>query len=344
MSLFKRGKMYWIDVATPSGQRVRSSTGTKDKKLAQQLHDTFKADLWKTYKLGEKPERSWQETVVRFINETQHKASHKTDLYHLKWLDKYLSTKSLSSINRDFVDYLKQSRLNEDVSNASVNRILALLKSILRKAKNDWEWIDKIPHIKLLPEPKRRVRWLTYEEVLSLIEELPDHLSLVVRFSLATGLRQSNVKNLEWSQVDLDRAVCWIHPDQAKAREAICVPLNSEAMDVLLTVKERHPEFAFTYRGKPVSQISTKAWYKALKRAGIKKFRWHDLRHTWASWHAQNETPMNVLQELGGWESAEMVRRYAHLGSTHLAKYSENSNGFSKSTSQCQNQKRLSRS
>lgn len=334
--------MYWIDVATPDGQRIRSSSGTKDRKLAQQFHDTFKAKLWKFDKLGEKPDRSWQESVVRFINETKYKASHKTDLYHLNWLHKYLSTKNLSDINRDFVDYLKQSRLSEGVSNASVNRILALLKSILRKAKNDWEWIDKIPHIRLLPEPKRRIRWITYQEAQSLINELPEHLSLVVRFSLATGLRQSNAKNLEWSQIDLERSVCWIHPDQAKAREAICVPLNSEAMDVLLKVRGRHSQYAFTYREKPIKQLTTKAWYKALKRAGIENFKWHDLRHTWASWHAQNETPMNVLQELGGWESAEMVRRYAHLSSTHLAKYSENSNGFSKSTSQCQKQKRLS--
>ncbi len=62
-----------------------------------------------------------------------------------------------------------------------------------------------------------------------------------------------------------------------------------------------------TYRGKPVKQLSIKAWYKALKKAEIKEFRWHDLRHTWASWHVQNGTPLNVLQELGGWESVEKV-------------------------------------
>ena len=70
--------------------------------------------------------------------------------------------------------------------------------------------------------------------------------------------------------------------------------------------------------------MTTKAWYKALKSAKIEDFRWHDLRHTWASWHVQNGTPLNVLQELGGWESVEMVRRYAYLGVTHLAEYSEN--------------------
>jgi len=77
----------------------------------------------------------------------------------------------------------------------------------------------------------------------------------------------------------------------------------------------------FSYCGKPIRQVNTKAWRKALRRLGIEDFRWHDLRHTWASWHVQSGTPLHVLQELGGWETAEMVRRYAHLSSEHLAQY-----------------------
>ena len=71
--------------------------------------------------------------------------------------------------------------------------------------------------------------------------------------------------------------------------------------------------------------MTTKAWYKALKKVGIEDFRWHDLRHTWASWHVQNGTPINVLQELGAWENVAMVRHYAHLGDSHLEKYANNS-------------------
>jgi integrase len=83
----------------------------------------------------------------------------------------------------------------------------------------------------------------------------------------------------------------------------------------------KHDVHVFTYEGNPVKQVSTQAWYKALKRAGIESFRWHDLRHTWASWHVQNGTPLHVLQELGGWETPSMVRRYAHLAADHLAAY-----------------------
>jgi hypothetical protein len=81
------------------------------------------------------------------------------------------------------------------------------------------------------------------------------------------------------------------------------VPLNSTAMRVVRAQFGRHPVFVFTYKGKAVKQVSTRAWYKALVRADIKNFRWHDLRHTWASWHVQNGTPLFVLQELAGWEN-----------------------------------------
>jgi integrase len=85
----------------------------------------------------------------------------------------------------------------------------------------------------------------------------------------------------------------------------------------------KHRDHVFTFKGQPVEQLSTAAWYKALKRAGIENFRRHDLRHTWASWHVQSGTPLHVLQELGGWASYAMVQRYAHLAADHLAPWAE---------------------
>lgn len=95
-------------------------------------------------------------------------------------------------------------------------------------------------------------------------------------------------------------------------------------MLVLRHQQGKHPTRVFVYRGKPVYQVNTRAWKNALERAGIQNFRWHDLRHTWASWHAQSGTPLQVLQELGGWSTFQMVLRYAHLSANHLADYAEN--------------------
>ncbi len=101
------------------------------------------------------------------------------------------------------------------------------------------------------------------------------------------------------------------------------MPALTGKLTVLRRQMGKHPRFVFTHRGKPVRHVNTKAWKAALGRAGITDFRWHDLRYTWASWHAQAGTPPNALQELGGWESVDMVRRYAHLAPGHLAKFAE---------------------
>lgn len=95
------------------------------------------------------------------------------------------------------------------------------------------------------------------------------------------------------------------------------------AVEVVREQIGKNLEHIFTFRGRSVKQVNTKAWTKALNAAGIKDFRWHDLRHTWASWHVQAGTPLYALQELGGWGSPEMVQRYAHLDSGHLADYVE---------------------
>jgi len=77
----------------------------------------------------------------------------------------------------------------------------------------------------------------------------------------------------------------------------------------------------FTFKGKPVLKAGGNAWKKALKRASIDNFRWHDLRHTWASWLTQNGVPLHVIQEMGAWQSTEMVRRYAHLAPEQFARH-----------------------
>ena len=96
-----------------------------------------------------------------------------------------------------------------------------------------------------------------------------------------------------------------------------------EALAVLREQNGRHAEYVFAFEGEPVWQVNTKSWRKAVKAAGLRDFRWHDLRHTWASWHVQAGTPLNALQEMGGWASYEMVLRYGHLSAGHLLPHAE---------------------
>ncbi len=328
MSLYKRkDSPYWWVKIHHSGGCLQQSTGTAERKPAQEYHDKLKAALWAQEKLGARPKYSWNEAVVRYLAETTHKASHADDKSHLRWLDRYLGGVELERIDRDRLDAITLARKTEGASNATVNRTLEVVRAILRKAALDWNWTDKAASVRMLPEATRRVRWLRREEADRLLAELPDHLRAMAKFSLETGLRKSNVTGLQWSQVDLVRRCAWIHPDQAKARKAIAVPLSAASVIVLREQIGAHAEFVFAFRGKPITQANTKAWRLALKRARITNFRWHDLRHTWASWHVQSGTPLHVLQELGGWESVEMVRRYAHLSTDHLAEYVDRMSG-----------------
>ena len=323
MSLRKRGGVWWIDVYAPSGERVRRTTETANKALAQELHDRLKAELWRIGHLGQKPRHTWNEAVVRWLKEQSHKATAAEDVTKLRWLDQFLGGKPLDTISRSFVDRITEAKLAQGCSNATANRTLEVLRAILRKCVHEWEWLDRAPQIRMLKEPIRRVRFLTREEAQRLLGALPPHLSDMAAFTLATGLRAANVTGLQWTQMDLARRLAWVHADQAKARKALPVPLNAEAVVLIRKWLGKHPTHVFSFRGKPITQVSTKAWYAALREAGIEDFRWHDLRHTWASWHVQNGTPLYALQEMGGWASTDMVRRYAHLAADHLAPFAE---------------------
>lgn len=325
MALYKRSKskLWWVRI-TVNGREIRRSAGTTDKKLAQEFEVKLKAELWRSAKMGERPRYRWEQAVERWLTERGHLSSVKDQKMHLRWLHQHLYGRFLDEINRDVLDNVARARKAEGVSNGTVNRALEIARAILRCAEREWCWVDSSPAVRMLPEPKRRIRWLTKEEADRLLSELPSHTAEMARFSLATGLRSSNVTGLEWSQVDLNRRVAWIHHDQIKNKKALSIPLNAEAILVLRRQMGKHPVRVFTFRGSPVHQVNTKAWKLALERAGIKEFRWHDLRHTWASWHVQSGTPLQVLQELGGWSCYEMVLRYAHLSAGHLADYAEN--------------------
>ena len=145
--------------------------------------------------------------------------------------------------------------------------------------------------------------------------------------AVTTGLRRGNVTGLTWDRVDLAAGFAYIPGSQAKAARGIPVPLNADALEMLrrrAKDAKRHPTHVFSYRGEPIEQVATLAWRDAVKAIGLEGFRFHDLRHTWASWQAQAGVPAYALRELGAWRSDAMVKRYAHLGPGSLAGFAKN--------------------
>ena len=323
MSLYERNGIWWIYLVAPNGKKVRRSTELNDKQEAQQKHDLLKAQLIKAPQNVLIGNHTWQEASKRWLNECKHKATWDKDKMVLHWFGEQIGTTKLRDITADLIADTMQLKADE-VQLSTINRYLQIIRAVLRKAEREWNWLDKAPYIRLRKLDTKRVRYISREQAMTLLRELPEHQRCITEFALLTGLRQRNVLDLQWSQVDLKNAVAWIHPDQSKTRKAIAVPLNQRAITILQRLIGIHAEYVFTYKGAPIQQVNTKAWKNALKRAGIENFRWHDLRHTWATWHIQNGTPTHVLQELGGWSSYEMVRRYAHLSAAHLLDYSKN--------------------
>jgi integrase len=171
--------------------------------------------------------------------------------------------------------------------------------------------------MRLLPVNNARDRWLTPQEADRLLAVAPPHLQALIRFALATGCRAREITGLEGDRVDLKRRTAWLN--QTKNGTPRGVPLNRDAVEVLEAEREEHPVFCFTYRGEPIAwEMTNSAWHTAIAKADISDFRFHDLRHTWASWHRQAGTSCDELKDLGGWKSRVMVDRYANFATEHL--------------------------
>lgn len=362
MSLFRRGEIWYASYSLPGGKRIKESLGTSDKRLATELHDKRKAELWRVDRLGDFPDVTFDDACLRWLEEKAEKKSLKDDRSRMAfWLAHFegirlkdvteqriysavnkMSNRKLLEIWKIQAAAAQKNGLPPPVYSATPvttstkAKHLALMKAILRSAERDWKWLEKAPVIKVPSVRNKRVRWLEPEEAKRLVDECPEPLKSVVKFALSTGLRRSNIINMEWQQIDMQRRVAWVNPEDSKSNRAIGVALNDTACKVLRDQIGNHHKWVFVhmksgYRPDGTATPSVRkmrvddqrAWNAACRRAGIEDFRFHDLRHTWASWLIQSGVPLSVLQEMGGWESIEMVRRYAHLAPNHLTEHAK---------------------
>jgi integrase len=308
MSIRRRNGRLYVDFYTPSGRRVREVVATDDRREAQEYHDKLKAEYWKAERLGHKPRVPFAAAAARWLREAQ-KASIRNDALHIAFWRGHFTY--MDEITREKAD-LAVAHLGD--SNA--NRYTATLRSILHKAADEWGMMEKAPKMRMREEPDRRIRFLTHEEAGRLVSSIAPRHRPLIRLLFATGLRLGSALGLTWQQIDLQRRVAWIYADQSKNRQSIAVPLNDDAMQALQEARGRHRVSVFD-QARPTHAV----WKKALERAELTDFRIHDCRHTWASWHVQAGTPLYALQEMGGWKTVDMVRKYAHLAAEHLAEH-----------------------
>lgn len=328
----KKSGIWHVSIYPPGGgARIRCSAETTDRQAAQEYHDRLKADLWRQAKLGEKPGRIFEEAAVRFLKQCVGQRDYATKALHVEYWSGLFAGRELRSLTADEIfDGLPTHRVIQGkprnlLANGTKNKYIATIRRMLNLCA-EWEWIDKVPKLVRFEEPDVRVRWEPPHRILQLIDAmtLPWMRDAVI-IAVSTGMRESELFALAPSTVDIDQRHAWVVHETAKSRRARAVPLNDDSASVIKRRLEAKPAYIIARDegdGRKIGQHDRRVFQRACNAVGIEDFHWHDLRHTWASWHVQRGTPLLVLKELGGWETIEMVQKYAHLAPSHLAAHS----------------------
>lgn len=321
---------YWrIDLVAPSGQRVRRSTGTTERKKALEYHDKLRATLWEQARLGVSPEYTFEQAALQMLERSEGQQDYDVKLRHVGYWTSVFAGRFISSLkSEEIFRHLPTHWIGARVksprrlSNATKNRYLSTIRRIFSVAQ-EIGWITTSPRLTTFREPKVNIRWLTKEDANALLSKMQlEWMHQVCRFALATGARSNEILSLTWDKVDIDRSMAWVTNDLAKNGRSRPMPLNSEAVALLRERKLARTMYCFTRQsGRRITQVDKRTLDRAAEMADIKPLKFHDLRHTWASWHVQSGTPLMVLKELGGWETIQMVQKYAHLDAGHLANY-----------------------
>lgn len=211
-------------------------------------------------------------------------------------------------------------------SPSTVTRYLAVLSHSLSVASREWLWIDDSPMRKVIkpPQPRGRVRFLLEDERKNLLDvckrSRAHFLYIAVVISISAGLRQAELMNLKWPDVDLEKGRIIL--EWTKNGDRRTVPIAGLALQLLRELdRKRRIDTLLIFPGRnPQKPINLRcAWQKALRESAIKNFRWHDLRHCCASYLAMNGASLTEIAEILGHRSISITRKYSHLSDSHTA-------------------------
>jgi len=318
MGVFKRGDNWYISFWF-KGKRIKESIGPS-RKVAEAVIAKRKAEIAENKYLDKRkelPPIKFHDFAVEFLKWTKvnHKpGSIKRELSNMRTLEKSFGDKNIHEITAESIEDYKVKRIGE-VKASSVNREIAMLKSMLNKAV-EWGKLEKAPKgIKLLKGVKGRLRYLMPDEVQTLISNCSGHLRPIVIVAIHTGMRKGEFLNLQWSQVDLEKGIITLSDTKNDQRRY--VPLD-ETVKATLSEIGRKGDYVFRGKkdGKPLGWIEL-SFHNALKKSGIEDFKIHDMRHTFASNLVMAGIDLMTVKELLGHKSIEMTMRYAHLAPEH---------------------------
>jgi len=320
-------KHVWKTIGTPES--------FTDEKLREIVSDLLKevnlsTRQEKTKKSQQKPPKvpslkfpSLGEIITKFLEwykETRKPSSYerhrKSSLHVIRFFGKDIP---IDQLNNGKIEEYKLWRKKQNVSPVTINKELRFISTLINKAV-EFEWI---PHHKLYKKPilikgvdNKRLRYLTEDEEKRLLEAVKSPLVKdIVILALNTGLRKGEILSLKWSNVKIEIKCIILEPHETKNKRRHVVPLNHKAWEVIerrLKEKREDCPYVFHREGEKVKCIR-KTFEKALKSANIKDFRFHDLRHTFASRLVQKGVDIYVVKDLLNHSDVTITQRYAHL-------------------------------
>jgi len=310
MGLYKRGNTYWFAVMFER-RRIRESLNTDNRKMAEKLYAKVLTDLVEgRYFEGTKSKNvTFDDMSKKYLE----RHAHSRDEHTIKKLKAFFSGYTLAEIATPLVAEYQDVR-SKKVKPATVYQELSLLRRMFNVAKKRWKWVRENPVSDgdlsfSVGNKNARGRWLTPEEQANLITAAtnPHWLRSLLVSALHTGMRRGELLALEWRDIDFGRM--FIRIEKSKNGEKRSIPMSKTLQATLRAIRVRD----ISGRVFPISVRSLREAFKAaLTKAEIENFKFHDLRHTFATRLVQNGVDLYKVKELLGHKSIAMTMRYAH--------------------------------
>ena len=322
MALFRRGRVWWMGFSY-HGKQVRRSTEVTDKKLAEKIYHKVMVQIaeGKWYPPEAGADKTVRELLERYLTDysAPNKAptTHHSDKSRAQHLIRAFGDLTLREMRPSLIAAHKSKRRTDGAAAKTINNELTLLSHAFQFAVKEWEWVAENPVHKVSKEKVRNLieRWLTPEEEARLLAASPVWLQEIIVFAANTGLRQSEILNLQWCNVDLFRRTITLLEQKNGGRDTL--PVNVKTLNVLKArakVRSLTTDYVF-YNGagnRRDARDLLRVFYPVMRKADVKRFRFHDLRHTFATRLVQAGCDIYTVQKLGRWKTISMVMRYAH--------------------------------
>ncbi|MBI5886165.1 MAG: site-specific integrase [Deltaproteobacteria bacterium] len=331
MGLYRRkdSPFYWMSFRA-NGHRVYESTGTDNKRMAERIHAQKVLEIAEAKLTGKASSRTadgltpFSSLASQYLVWAERQKAVRNKRTFCLSLNAAFGTLALRELTTQLAERYQSTLSASGKKPATANRHIACLKHMISKAV-EWELVDetvlkRVRRAKLLPEHNRRLRYLSTEESAALVAACDAHLRPVVVLALNTGMRKEEILSLVWERhVDLRHGFLLL--DITKNGERREVPINTTLRRELGRIVRRLdcPYVFADEQGKRYHNVK-RSFASACRRAGLKDFRFHDLRHTFASQLVMAGVDLTTVSRLLGHKSLTMTLRYSHLAPAHLAK------------------------